>query len=67
MIQLSILIPKVTNRALVEDKENNNDIFIHSQIEYDNDKDYACVKEKVKKRPTEATEELKKRKMPRRI
>ena len=59
MVRRSILNTKVTKEASAEKKEENNDSSMSSQNEYETYKDCASVKDKGKKRTSEATEETK--------
>ena len=59
IIHSFILKTKITKKASVKDKYNNNESAMNSQNEDDNDKECASVKEKTKKRPSEAIEERK--------
>ena len=64
MIWSSIMNNKATKVVLLKYKGNNNDISMNYQIEDNNDKDCSLVDDKRKKRPSEATEELKNIKPP---
>ena len=67
MIWSSIQKIKFTKKVLAKDKDQNNESETNSQNKVISDMDSALVKYKDKTRPSEATEETKKIKNPKRI
>ena len=61
MIRSSMMKTKVMRITLVEDKDQNNECSINTRNGDKNDMDNALVKEKDQTRPSEATEEIKRK------